>query len=171
VRIDEARATARDRLGIERLKPGQEEALASVFEGQDTLVVMPSGAGKSAIYQVAGLLIPGTTVVVSPILALQRDQLASIEEHAAGGGAQINSDLTEARRAEAFREIRREGIEFVFLARSSSTGRTRWRRSARSACSSSTRRTASANGGTTSGPTTCGSEPSSGRSATRRCSR
>ncbi len=114
--IGRARETARERLGIERLKPGQEEALASVFGGRDTLVVMPSGAGKSAIYQVAGLLTPGTTVVVSPILALQRDQLASIEEHAAGGGAQINSDISESRRAEAFLEIRREGIEFVFLA-------------------------------------------------------
>jgi len=114
--IERARETARERLGIERLKPGQEAALGSVFDGRDTLVVMPSGAGKSAIYQVAGLLTPGTTVVVSPILALQRDQLASIEEHAAGGGAQINSDLTEARRAEAVREIRRDGVEFVFLA-------------------------------------------------------
>jgi ATP-dependent DNA helicase RecQ len=116
VRIEDARDTARERLGIGRLKRGQEEALVSVFGGRDTLVVMPSGAGKSAIYQVAGLLTPGITVVVSPILALQRDQLASIEEHAAGGGAQINSDLTDAERAAAFGEVRREGIEFVFLA-------------------------------------------------------
>ncbi|HXJ63689.1 MAG TPA: DEAD/DEAH box helicase [Actinomycetota bacterium] len=123
--------TARERLGIDRLKDGQEEGLASVFGGRDTLVVMPSGAGKSAIYQVAGLLTPGTTVVVSPILALQRDQLASIVEHCAGGGVQVNSDLSESRRAEALAEIRREGIEFVFLAPNSSTGGTRWRRSAK----------------------------------------
>src|SRR5262249_14636866 len=98
--IERARATARERLGIGRLKPGQEEALGSVLAGRDTLVVMPSGAGKSAIYQVAGLLTDGATVVVSPILALQRDQLASIAGHDAGGGAQINSDLSESRRVE-----------------------------------------------------------------------
>jgi ATP-dependent DNA helicase RecQ len=114
--IGRARTTARERLGIEQLKPGQEDGLRSVLGGRDTLVVMPSGAGKSAIYQVAGLLTAGTTVVVSPILALQRDQLASIVEHAAGGGAQINSDLSESQRIEAFREIANDGVEFIFLA-------------------------------------------------------
>jgi ATP-dependent DNA helicase RecQ len=113
---DHAREVARDRLGIEQLRPGQEGALGSVLAGRDTLVVMPSGAGKSAIYQVAGMLLDGATVVVSPILALQRDQVASIEEHDAGGAAQISSDLPESRRDDVFDEIRREGVEFVFLA-------------------------------------------------------
>jgi ATP-dependent DNA helicase RecQ len=116
VDIGQARKAARERLGIEQLRPGQEDALGSLLAGRDTLVVMPSGAGKSAIYQVAGLLTAGSTVVVSPLLALQRDQLASILEHDAGGGAQLNSDLSESRRAEAFLEIERDGVEFVFLA-------------------------------------------------------
>jgi ATP-dependent DNA helicase RecQ len=114
--LAEARRAARERLGIEQFRPGQEAALESLLAGRDTLAVMPSGGGKSLIYQVAGLLTPGVTVVVSPILALQRDQLASIEERDAGGGAAISSDLAESRRDDAFDEIRREGVEFVFLA-------------------------------------------------------
>ncbi len=61
--------TARAKLGYEQLRPGQEEAIAAVLDGRDTLVVMPTGAGKSAIYQIAGALIPGATVVVSPLIA------------------------------------------------------------------------------------------------------
>src|SRR4051794_30955345 len=114
--IRHARKAARERLGLERLRPGQEDALRSLSAGRDTLVVMPSGAGKSAIYQVAGLLMEGVTVVVSPILALQRDQVASIAEHDAGGAAQISSDLPESRRGDAFEGIQREAVEFVFLA-------------------------------------------------------
>src|SRR5512142_2087441 len=72
--------TARDQLGLESLRPGQEEAVAALLEGRDALVVQPTGAGKSAIYQIAGLLIEGSTVVVSPLLALQKDQVDSIQE-------------------------------------------------------------------------------------------
>jgi ATP-dependent DNA helicase RecQ len=114
--IQAARQAARERLGIEQLRPGQEDALRSLLAGRDTLVVMPSGAGKSLIYQVAGILTEGSTVVVSPLLALQRDQLDSIMERDAGGGTQINSDVPDSRRDEAFREVQRAGVEFVFLA-------------------------------------------------------
>ena len=61
---------ARAKLGYEQLRPGQEEAIAAVLAGHDTLTVMPTGSGKSAIYQIAGAIIPGVTVVVSPLIAL-----------------------------------------------------------------------------------------------------
>src|SRR3984885_8887257 len=73
---------ARDRLGFERLRPGQERAVQALADGRDALAVLPTGAGKSAIYELAGMLRGGPTVVVSPLIALQDDQLAHL--HAAG---------------------------------------------------------------------------------------
>jgi ATP-dependent DNA helicase RecQ len=69
---------ARDRLGFERLRPGQEQAIAAAAAGRDVLAVLPTGGGKSAIYELAGLLRGGPTVVVSPLIALQDDQLAHL---------------------------------------------------------------------------------------------
>jgi len=59
-------------------RPGQEEALNHVLAGRDALVVMPTGSGKSLIYQLAGLLLPGSTVVFSPLVSLMKDQVDSM---------------------------------------------------------------------------------------------
>ena len=72
------RDLARERFGYGELRPGQDRALAALLAGRDTLAVMPTGFGKSAIYQLAGLLLRGTTLVVSPLIALQRDQLEAL---------------------------------------------------------------------------------------------
>jgi len=72
------RALARESFGLAELRPEQEEAISAVLEGRDTLAVLPTGSGKSAIYQIAGLLLPGPTIVVSPLIAMQRDQVGSI---------------------------------------------------------------------------------------------
>src|SRR5918997_2888801 len=66
-------ALARSALGFRRLRPGQREAVRALLDGRDLLAVMPTGSGKSAIYQLAALELPGPTVVVSPLVALQRD--------------------------------------------------------------------------------------------------
>src|SRR5947207_11138749 len=94
-------AVARETFGFESLRPGQEEAIESVLAGRDTLVVMSTGSGKSAIYQIAGLMMPGPTVVVSPLIALQRDQVAAIEETGAADAAGVNSAVPEAQRRDA----------------------------------------------------------------------
>lgn len=67
------RKIARERFGYTQLWPGQEEAMVSVLEGHDTLVAMPSGSGKSAVYRVPALMLPGPTVVVSPFVATHDD--------------------------------------------------------------------------------------------------
>src|SRR6266436_7318955 len=72
------RDLARTRLGFERLRPGQLRAVAAAAAGRDVLAVLPTGGGKSAIYELAGLLRDGPTVVVSPLIALQDDQLAHL---------------------------------------------------------------------------------------------
>src|SRR6478609_10905042 len=69
---------ARSRLGFEHLRPGQLRAVAAAAGGRDVLAVLPTGSGKSAIYELAGMLRDGPTVVVSPLIALQDDQLAHL---------------------------------------------------------------------------------------------
>ena len=71
---------ARRRLDVEALSEPQAQAVQALADGRDVLVVVPTGGGKSAIYQLAGALIAGTTIVVSPLIALQQDQVAHIEE-------------------------------------------------------------------------------------------
>ena len=69
---------ARERLGFAHLRPGQLPAAEALTAGRDVLAVLPTGAGKSAIYELAGLVRTGPTVVVSPLIALQDDQLAHL---------------------------------------------------------------------------------------------
>ena len=109
-------AVARERFGYRRLRPGQREAIEHVLDGRDTLVVMPTGSGKSAIYQIAGVMIEGPTVVVSPLIALQRDQVGELQQRGVGGAAEINSTLTVKARGEAMRKLGGGSLEFVFLA-------------------------------------------------------
>src|SRR3954462_4343114 len=91
------RAVARDELGFDELRPGQLQAATAVVAGRDVLAVLPTGSGKSAIYQIAGALIDGFTVVVSPLLALQHDQVASIGDRL-GGAAHVNSAMSDSKR-------------------------------------------------------------------------
>jgi ATP-dependent DNA helicase RecQ len=112
-RIDRA---AREAFGFDALRPGQREAIESVLAGRDTLVVMSTGSGKSAIYQIAGLLIKGATVVVSPLIALQRDQVEDLADRAAGAAAQLNSSLRASERERALAELADDALEFLLLA-------------------------------------------------------
>jgi ATP-dependent DNA helicase RecQ len=113
----EIRTAARDLLDHERLRPGQREAVRSVLDGRDTLAVLPTGAGKSAIYQLAAELIDGPTVVVSPLIALQTDQVASIEaEDGLGEAVALNSTLSAAERRDLVARLRADELEFVLLA-------------------------------------------------------
>ncbi len=141
--LDDARAVARETFGYDALHPGQDEALVAVLAGRDTLAVMPTGFGKSAIYQIAGVLIPGPTVVVSPLVALQRDQVESLAERGLAA-AELNSHVPASRRAEALAALRKAGSSSSSWRPSSSRTTTSGRRSPpRSRASSwSTRRTA-----------------------------
>jgi ATP-dependent DNA helicase RecQ len=114
---EQLRRTAKEAFGWDELRPGQLEAMEAVMAGRDTLVVMPTGAGKSAVYQVPALLLDGPTVVVSPLIALQRDQVAALSARAGTGGAvHANSTLSEKARHEAFAALQAGNVEFFFLA-------------------------------------------------------
>jgi ATP-dependent DNA helicase RecQ len=80
VGLDEVRHVARERFGIPRLHREQERAITSVLAARDTLLVMPTGGGKSLCYQLPSLLLPGPTVVVSPLLALLEDQYLKMQQ-------------------------------------------------------------------------------------------
>ena len=104
---------ARERLGFERLRPGQLRAAEALAGGRDVLAVLPTGGGKSAIYELAGMLRAGPTVVVSPLIALQDDQLAHLQ--AAGLPAIVlNSQQSAGARAAALLASCDPGT-FVFL--------------------------------------------------------
>jgi len=110
------RRLARERLGFDDLRPGQEEAVRAVTDGRDTLVVMTTGSGKSAIYQLAGWMIEGATLVISPLISLQRDQIDNIEQEQPGEAAAIDASVSERRREERLEELADEELEFLFLA-------------------------------------------------------
>jgi len=107
---------AREKLGFESLRPGQAEAITAILEGHDTLVVQPTGSGKSAIYQIAGFLLGGPTVVVSPLIALKKDQMDSIEEHTPADAVAVNSAQPAAELREHMEGMARGEFEYIFLA-------------------------------------------------------
>ena len=115
--VAEIERLAREKLGIEELHPGQLEAIEAVLDGRDTLAVMSTGYGKSAIYQLAGELLGKPTIVVSPLIALQRDQVEAIEEHISPGeAAELNSTVSAKKRHELIAALERGEHEFVLLA-------------------------------------------------------
>ena len=112
----EIRKIARDKFGYDKLRPGQEDVIRLLLEGHDTLSVMPTGSGKSAIYQIAALFIKGPTLVVSPLIALQKDQLESIEDMDVAHAAVVNSSIPAAARRAAFEKLADGSLEFLFVA-------------------------------------------------------
>jgi ATP-dependent DNA helicase RecQ len=96
------RETLREVFGIERLRPGQRRVIERVLAGQGTLANMPTGAGKSLCYQLPALLLEGRTVVVSPLIALMKDQCEALRELGVNA-VQLNSaiDSEEGHAAEA----------------------------------------------------------------------
>jgi ATP-dependent DNA helicase RecQ len=111
--VESIRELARERFGFGRLRPGQLEAVAAAASGRDVLAVLPTGAGKSAIYELAGLLRAGPTVVVSPLIALQDDQLAHLRD---AGLSAIVLNSTQSARARSEALAASQGVDgFVFV--------------------------------------------------------
>ena len=113
----DAAGVARDVFGWTSLRPEQDQGVAALLAGRDALVVMPTGAGKSAIYQVAALLLHGPTVVVSPLLALQRDQLQALlaRGSSAGGAVRVSSHERSSEREAAYEALSAGEAEFFFV--------------------------------------------------------
>jgi len=109
-----ARALLSERFGHDDFRPGQWEPMRALLEGRDALVVMPTGSGKSLIYQLPALLLPGLTVVVSPLIALMKDQHDKLD--ALGVDAvSMHSHLSTAETREAHRQIAEGEGEILYL--------------------------------------------------------
>ena len=80
--------------GHSSFRPGQEQMVDAIVSGQDVLGVMPTGAGKSVCYQVPAMLMPGLTLVISPLISLMQDQVAALEEEGVHAAC-LNSALPE----------------------------------------------------------------------------
>jgi ATP-dependent DNA helicase RecQ len=108
---------ARTAFGWAELRPGQREAIDALLTGRDVLATMPTGHGKSAIYQVASLLLDGVTVVVSPLIALQADQVAGITAApGAPDAVAVNSSQSDTANDRAWTALAAGEAEFLFLA-------------------------------------------------------
>jgi ATP-dependent DNA helicase RecQ len=106
-------AKLREHFGFRRFRPGQEAAVRSALAGRDTLVLMPTGSGKSLCFQLPSLEMEGTTIVVSPLIALMKDQTDSLERKGHDVVA-INSCLTPRQRTEAEESIALGKMDFVY---------------------------------------------------------
>lgn len=104
----------REQFGFRRFRPGQERAVQAAMEGHDTIVIMPTGSGKSVCFQLPALALEGTTVVVSPLIALMKDQADALRERGIAV-ATLNSTLTAAEEAEELAAVRRGEREFVYI--------------------------------------------------------
>ena len=112
--LTKMRRTLRKTFGLDKLRPGQAEVIRSVLEGNHTLAIMPTGAGKSLCYQLPSLHLEGTTVVVSPLISLMKDQVDKLED-AGLEAAQLNSALTTEEREENLEQIESEQSDFIFV--------------------------------------------------------
>ena len=96
-------------------RPGQEAALQSVLNGRHTLVVMPTGSGKSLIYQLAALQLPGVTLVISPLIALMKDQVDSLTRRGIAATF-INSTLATSEQTHRLRALSEGRFKIVLVA-------------------------------------------------------
>ena len=112
--LTKMKRTLRDVFNLDKLRPGQAEVMRSVLEGDNTLAIMPTGAGKSLCYQLPTLHLPGTTVIVSPLISLMKDQVDKLED-AGLEASQLNSALTTEEHQENLEQIKTENSDFIFV--------------------------------------------------------
>ncbi len=107
--------TAAQVFGWERLRDEQLDAMAAIVAGRDVLAVMPTGSGKSAIYQVPAAIMRGVTVVVSPLIALQQDQIEGLADTGAPRAVAINSGQSATSNERTWAQMRKGKSEYLFL--------------------------------------------------------
>src|SRR3954466_8048352 len=113
--IEDARAALHEHFGYPAFRPGQEAAVESVLAGRDTMVVLPTGGGKSLWYQVPALMLPKLTVVISPLISLMKDQVDAL---AARGlpATFVNSTLTSSLISDRLTRAMRGDIKLLYVA-------------------------------------------------------
>ena len=113
--LDDARRALRAHFGYDAFRAGQERAVQAVLAGRDTLVVLPTGGGKSLCYQIPALLLPGLTVVVSPLISLMKDQVDALVARGLPA-AFINSTLSGGEVSDRLARAARGEIKMLYVA-------------------------------------------------------
>ena len=113
-RLDDARQTLQESFGFSEFRPGQEAVIETLLAGRDALAVMPTGSGKSLCFQIPALLRGGLTIVVSPLVALMRDQVAALK--LAGVAADgIHSGNERGENVEAWKRAAAGGTRLLYM--------------------------------------------------------
>ena len=112
--LKHAHTVLKTTFGYNEFRPMQKEVIASVLSGRDTLAVMPTGGGKSLCYQIPALLFGGITLVVSPLISLMQDQVASLVENGVSA-VFLNSSLEWGDYLDAVQRIKSGDIKLVYL--------------------------------------------------------
>ncbi|MDD9976460.1 MAG: DNA helicase RecQ [Boseongicola sp.] len=110
-----ANSVLKDVFGFDGFRPMQADIVSSVVEGRDTLAILPTGGGKSLCFQLPALLRPGLTVVISPLIALMRDQVRALRE-AGVAAAALNSGNTEEETTAVFDALRAGTLKLLYMA-------------------------------------------------------
>ncbi len=113
--IDNARRILKSAFAYDNFRPGQEAAVSAILAGRDTIVVLPTGGGKSLCFQVPALLMPGLTVVVSPLISLMKDQVDALTARGLPA-AFINSTLTSGQVSDRLARVDRGEIKLLYVA-------------------------------------------------------
>src|SRR5580698_8399644 len=113
--LETAQRMLRTIFGFEAFRPGQADILAAILEGRDVLAVMPTGSGKSLCYQLPALLRDGLTIVVSPLIALMRNQVAQLKSYGIAAAA-LNSANDFSENRDIAEQIARGELRLAYIA-------------------------------------------------------
>src|SRR5215208_4322642 len=109
------RAVLKQHFGYDDFRPGQMTAIQSIVAGRDTVVVLPTGGGKSVCYQVPALMMPGLTVVISPLISLMKDQVDALIKRGISATF-VNSTLSSSEVSERMGRVYRGETKLLYLA-------------------------------------------------------
>ena len=101
--------------GYEQFRPNQEDIIHSVLSGKNTVVLMPTGGGKSLCYQIPALVKEGTAIVISPLIALMKDQVDALRLHGVAA-AYLNSTQSQGEQEHIFEQLRNGTLKLLYLA-------------------------------------------------------
>ncbi|HEU4435618.1 MAG TPA: ATP-dependent DNA helicase RecQ, partial [Pyrinomonadaceae bacterium] len=113
--LDDAITTLRQHFGFDDFREGQREVVGSILDGKDAVVVMPTGSGKSLCYQLPAMILDGVTLVVSPLIALMKDQVDALQARGLPATF-INSSLSEPEQRSRIESLRRRAHKLVYIA-------------------------------------------------------
>ena len=113
--MDDLTRQLSEQFGLAQFRPGQEEVIRAVLAGRDAMAVMPTGQGKSLCYQLPATLLPGLTLVISPLIALMQDQVAGLKQRKIAAET-FHSNLTGLEKHRVIQELNQRKIQLLYLA-------------------------------------------------------